>query len=224
MKVLKFGGSSVATAANIRSVMEIIREQLKIDKLIVVVSALGGTTDDLLKAGNLAASGLEDYKEQLAKVEQRHLTLVKELLPVQQQSSWLSMVKKYCNEIEDLCNGLFLLSEFTARSRDKLLSYGELMSSQIIAAAFAAGNIPAKWKDARELVRTNAAFGNAIVDFDFTNNTIITFFGKQKDKLFIVPGFIASNEELITTTLGRGGSDYTAAIIAAAMNASALEI
>lgn len=224
MKVLKFGGSSVATASNIRSVMEIIREQLKIDKLIVVVSALGGTTDDLLKAGTLAASGLEEYKEQLAKVEQRHLTLVKELLPVQQQSGWLSMVKKYCNEIEDLCNGLFLLTEFTARSRDKLLSYGELMSSQIIAAAFAAGNLPAKWKDARELMRTNAAFGNAIVDFEFTNNTITAFFGKEKDKLFIVPGFIASNEAMITTTLGRGGSDYTAAILAAAINASALEI
>jgi aspartokinase/homoserine dehydrogenase 1 len=224
MQVLKFGGTSVGNAENIERVIGIVKEKLKDERVIVIVSALGGTTDLLLHCGQLAATGDELYKEKLQEVEQRHMLAVKELIPVQQQSSLLSQVKKMCNEIEDLCNGVFLLNELSPGTIDKLVSYGELMSSQIIAAAFNAKGISAEWKDARQLIKTNSHFGNAVVDIAATNATINEWLKQNNSHLFIVPGFIASDAKNITTTLGRGGSDYTAAIIAAAVNAASLEI
>jgi aspartokinase/homoserine dehydrogenase 1 len=224
MQVLKFGGTSVANAENIEKVIAIVNEKLANDSLIVVVSALGGTTDTLLDCGKLAAAGNEKYKEKLQEIEQRHITAAKELIPVQQQSSLLSTVKKMCNEIEDLCNGVFLVNELSARTIDKLLSYGELLSSQIITAAFISKGIECKWTDAKELIKTNSDFGNAAVEFKTTNENIKAAIKKFAEKLFIVPGFVASDDKNVTTTLGRGGSDYTASIIAAAVDASSLEI
>jgi aspartokinase/homoserine dehydrogenase 1 len=224
MKVLKFGGTSVANAENIEKVIGIVKEKLNEDSLVVIVSALGGTTDALLECGKLAAAGDEIYKEKLQEIEQRHISTVKELIPVQHQSALLSLVKKMCNEIEDLCNGVFLLNELSPRTIDKLLSYGELLSSHIIAAAFVAKEIDAKWVDAKEIIKTNSDFGNALVDFTITNENIHRLLKKANDKLFIVPGFIASDVKNITTTLGRGGSDYTAAIFASAIDATSLEI
>ncbi|MFI5185912.1 MAG: bifunctional aspartate kinase/homoserine dehydrogenase I [Chitinophagales bacterium] len=224
MKVLKFGGTSVGSAENIERVISIVKERLDNDSLIVIVSALGGTTDALLECGKLAAGGNETYKDKLQEIEQRHIAAVKELIPVQHQSSLLSMVKKMCNEIEDLCNGVFLLNELSARTIDKLLSYGELLSSQIITASFIAKGINAKWINSQEVIKTNSHFGNAAVDFAVSNKNISELLKRSDDKLFIVPGFISSDSKNITTTLGRGGSDYTAAIFAAAANASLLEI
>jgi bifunctional aspartokinase / homoserine dehydrogenase 1 len=224
MKVLKFGGTSVGSAENIEKVMSIVKEKLDDDPLVVVVSALGGTTDALLECGKLAAAGQEIYLEKLHETEQRHIATVKELIPVQHQSALLSMVKKMCNEIEDLCNGIFLLNELSPRTIDKLLSYGELLSSHIITAALVAKGTAAKWIDVKEIIKTNSDFGNAAVDFAATNENIHRVLSEGNDKLFVVPGFIASDAKNITTTLGRGGSDYTAAIFAAAVNASSLEI
>ncbi len=224
MQVLKFGGTSVASAENIEKVMGIVKEKLGEELLIVIVSALGGTTDALLECGKLAAAGDETYKGKLQEGEQRHITVVKELIPVQHQSALLSLVKKMCNEIEDLCNGVFLVNELSARTIDKLLSYGELLSSQIITAAFIAKGIECKWIDAKEIIKTNSNFGNALVDFQITNNNVREFLKQASGHLFIVPGFVASDEKNVTTTLGRGGSDYTAAIFAAAADASLLEI
>jgi aspartokinase/homoserine dehydrogenase 1 len=224
MKVLKFGGTSVANAENIEKVIGIVKEKLGGESLVVIVSALGGTTDALLECGKLAASGNELYKERLQEIEQRHITTAKELIPVQHQSALLSMVKKMCNEIEDLCNGVFLLNELSHRTIDKLLSYGELFSSQIITAAFIARGIEAKWVDAQNIIKTNSDFGHAVVNFELTNENIYQLMKKADDKLFIFPGFIASDLKNITTTIGRGGSDYTAAIFAAAVDASSLEI
>ena len=223
MLVLKFGGSSVGSAENIEKVITIVKEKLKTGKLFVVVSAMGGTTDALLECGKLAAAGNEAYKEKLREIEQRHIATVKELIPVQQQSALLSLVKKMCNEIEDLCNGIFLLNELSVRTIDKLLSYGELLSSQMIAAAFAGKGTEAKWVDSREVIKTNSEFGNATVDHPVTNKNVQSLAGKS-EKLFIIPGFVASDPKNITTTLGRGGSDYTAAIFAAAIDADSLEI
>src|SRR5436190_24095732 len=132
MQVIKFGGSSVANAENINKVVAIVAQAVKKDKTVVVVSALGGVTDTLISSASTAAEGNENYKEILTQVEQRHLELVKGLIPVTQQSSVLSMIKKYCNEIEDICNGIFLLRELSARTKDRVVSYGELMSSQVI--------------------------------------------------------------------------------------------
>jgi len=109
MKVLKFGGSSVATADNINLVVSIIKETISNDKVVIVVSAMGGITDMLIQCGTLASITDEYYKTKLQEIEQRHLETVKLLIPVSQQSSILSWVKKRCNELEDICNGVFLL-------------------------------------------------------------------------------------------------------------------
>ena len=224
MQVLKFGGTSVANAENINKVVAIVKKAIIKDKTVVVVSALGGITDLLLMAAELAADGNELYKEKLITIEQRHMEAVKQLIPVAQQSQLLSLVKKGCNEIEDICNGIFLLGELTARSKDRISSYGEWLSSQIISATFSAAGTANEWKDARELIVTNSAFSIADVDFPATNEKIKQFFETRISSLFIIPGFIAADKKGITTTLGRGGSDYTAAIIASALSATTLEI
>ncbi|MBL7749384.1 MAG: bifunctional aspartate kinase/homoserine dehydrogenase I [Chitinophagaceae bacterium] len=224
MQVLKFGGTSVANADNINKVVTIVKDKIKTGKTIVVVSALGGVTDLLLNAATLAAAGDELYKEKLNIIEQRHIEAVKQLIPVANQSQLLSLVKKACNEIEDICNGIYLLRELTPRSKDRIGSYGEWLSSQIITAKFRSDGFDAIGKDARELITTNSSFTAAEVDFIQTDKTISDYFSGTAASLFIIPGFIAADKNGITTTLGRGGSDYTAAIIASAMNASVLEI
>jgi aspartokinase/homoserine dehydrogenase 1 len=172
MQVLKFGGTSVANAENMNKVSSIVQQSLvrmPQGKTIVVVSALGGVTDVLLQSGGLAAGGDESYKEQLQKVEQRHLEAVKALIPVTQQSSVLSWVKQRCNEIEDICNGVFLLGELSARTKDRIVSFGELLSSKIISSRLNAQGVENIWADSRELIRTDSHFGSAVVDFSVTN-------------------------------------------------------
>jgi bifunctional aspartokinase / homoserine dehydrogenase 1 len=224
MQVIKFGGSSVANAENIQKVIAVIQAKKTTDKLVVVVSALGGITDLLLLCCALAAEGNETYKEKIAEIESRHLTTVRDLIDVRNQSSVLSFVKTQCNEIEDICNGVFLLKELSARTKDRMVSYGELLSSKIITAALQNIQIDSTWIDARLLITTNAEYGNAAVNFAETNKKIQAYFTNNKNNLFIAPGFIAANEAGIQTTLGRGGSDYTAAIFAAALNCNNLEI
>jgi aspartokinase/homoserine dehydrogenase 1 len=224
MRVLKFGGSSVANAGNINKIVSILKERIQKEKLVVVVSALGGITDTLIDTVTLASKGDETYKDELHKIESRHLEMVKELIPISQQSRLLSLVKKHCNEIEDICNGVFLLQELTSRTRDRVMSYGELLSSQIISAKFQSEGFENKWVDARKIIVTNSHYEHAVVDFELTNEKIQNYFSNSEESVFLVPGFIASDTNGITTTLGRGGSDYTASIIAAALDASALEI
>jgi len=227
MQVLKFGGTSVANAENMNKVSSIVQQALvrmPQSKTIVVVSALGGVTDVLLQSGGLAAAGDESYKELLQKVEQRHLEAVKALIPVTQQSSVLSWVKQRCNEIEDICNGVFLLGELSTRTKDRIVSFGELLSSKIIAARLQAQGVENTWVDSRELIRTDSFYGSAVVDFAVTNSLCSNFFSAAASRLFIVPGFVAADAHGNTTTLGRGGSDYTAAIIAGAVSAQILEI
>ena len=224
MQVLKFGGTSVANAENINKVIQIALAAVKKDKTVIVVSALGGVTDLLLDAGSLAAAGDEAYQEKIAQVEQRHLEAVNKLLPPETREPLLALVVIACREIRALCNGLSLLGELTARSKDRLAHYGEWLSSQIITSAIQVHDPTAIWKDARSLIVTNANFGAAMVDFAVSNENISRFFTHATAHLFIVPGFIAADKQGITTTLGRGGSDYTAAIIAAALNVSNLEI
>lgn len=224
MQVLKFGGTSVASSENIKKVIAIVNDLLKDGKTVVVVSALGGVTDLLLGAASAAAAGEENFKEKLKEIEKRHLDAVKELIPVARQSSLLSLVKKSCNDIEDICNGVFLLRELTPRSKDRIAGYGEWLSSQIIAATFNSENIPAEWLDVDKLIVTNSSFTSAEVDFAETDKRINDYFNQAKATLFIVPGFVARDKNGIPTTLGRGGSDYTAAIIASALQADKLEI
>ena len=224
MQVLKFGGSSMANAENINKVVALVKQALTKDRIMLVVSALGGITDTLIHAGVSAAAGDETYKEKLQEVERRHLETVKALLPLTGQSSILSAVKTRCNEIEDICSGVFLLGELSPRTQDKIVSYGELLSSLIIAARFDTLGVPHEWKDSRELIRTDSNFGHATVDFATTNTQIQQYIDTSKAPVIVLPGFIAADSKDITTTLGRGGSDYTAAIFAAAIDATVLEI
>jgi aspartokinase/homoserine dehydrogenase 1 len=224
MQVLKFGGSSVKNAVNISKVVAIVKDKIKTDRTVVIVSALGGITDLLLQCCKLASENDEAYKEKLLEAEQRHLQTVKDLIPITQQSSTLSHVKTLCNEIEDICNGIFLLRELSERTKDRVVSYGELLSSQIIAAKLKSELGECEWKDSRELITTNSNFGAAAVDFAVTNKKITDYFSASSAQLYMMPGFISSDANGINTTLGRGGSDYTGAILAAGLDAELLEI
>lgn len=221
---MKFGGTSVANAANINKVIDIVKNALKKADAIVVVSALGGTTDKLIEAGRLAAAGDEKYKETLLAIEKRHLDTVKELIPVTAQSAILSEVKKQCNELEAVCEGVFMLGELSNRTLDRIVSFGELLSSFIVSYKLKSLNIIHQWGDCRKLIVTNSNFTNAAVYFEQTNEKIKAFIKANQTKLYLFPGFVAADSTGVTTTLGRGGSDYTAAIFAAAVNAKVLEI
>lgn len=221
-KVLKFGGSSVANAENIQKVVSIVKNNN--GKQIIVVSALGGVTDQLLKAGALAAIADERYKEVLQQLEKKHLDAARALIPVTNQSSCLSMVKTHCNQLEEICNSIFYLGELSPRIKDRIVSYGELLSSKIISAYMLSAGVEHDWIDSRTVIKTNSNFGFAAVNFSDTNVLINEKVAASANKIFLAPGFIASDEQGHTTTLGRGGSDYTAAIFAAAVQADCLEI
>lgn len=222
VKVLKFGGSSVANAENIKKVVEIVKDSA--GKQIVVVSALSKVTDTLIKAGTLASTGDEAYKQELAELEKKHLDAVRELLPLAHQSASLSMVKTHCNELEEICHSIFYLRELSARSKDRIVSYGELLSSKIISAYMLSLGIAHEWVDSRSVIKTNSNYGFAAVNFGLTNQLIEEKMNASDKAVFLAPGFISSDENNNTTTLGRGGSDYTAAIFAAAVKADCLEI
>lgn len=224
MQVLKFGGSSVSNAANINKVVAIVQSAVKKEPTVLVVSALGGITDQLLQIGHLAATADETYKSLLTEAENRHLDTVRELLPIQQQSATLSSVKQQFNQLDGICDGVFLLRELSPRTRDRIVSYGELLSSMIVSAKIQSLGISQIWLDSRELIITNSHHGNASVDFAETEKRIQDYIAQNPGTLYVVPGFIASDSHKSTTTLGRGGSDYTAAIFAAGVKASLLEI
>lgn len=224
MIVLKFGGTSVANAENISKTIAIVTAAMKEDKLMVVVSALGGTTDLLLGAGRSAAEGLTDYKEKLKTIEQRHFDTIQNLIPVSHQSSIIFEVKRRINELEDLCDGIFLIGEFSPKTSDKIASYGELLSSLIISQRLTSLAVDHKWVDSRDLIRTDSNYTYAAVDNKTTIAQTKKYLAENDAPLYLLPGFIAADEKGNTTTLGRGGSDYTGAIYAAAVDASRLEI
>ncbi|MFV5700065.1 bifunctional aspartate kinase/homoserine dehydrogenase I [Flavobacterium sp. ZT3R17] len=224
MKVLKFGGTSVANAQNIKLVLDIVINKAKEEKLVVVVSAFSKVTDMLQLASQKAAAGDESFKDILAEIEKKHLDALKEFIPVSEQSSLLSHIKRIVNHLETLLDGCFLLGELSARTSDTILSFGELLSSYIISEALKQNLKNSSYKDSRELIKTDNHFGKATVNFEVSNQLIADFFASNENQVVVMPGFIAASLDGINTTLGRGGSDYTAAIIAGAVNASDLEI
>jgi aspartokinase/homoserine dehydrogenase 1 len=223
-QVLKFGGSSVANAVNMGKVVEIVKSRLHRGRAAVVVSALGGVTDTLIRCGETAASGSDEYRTTITEMESRHLETVNELIPAKNRSATLSQVKKLCNDLDDICKGVLLLGELSPRTRDRILCFGELLSSRILAAAFEAQGIDADWVDSRDLIRTNSDHGRAAVDTATTDRQIQRRVKESKAGLLVLPGFIASDAKGADTTLGRGGSDFTAAILAAALDCPLLEI
>jgi aspartokinase/homoserine dehydrogenase 1 len=187
---------------------------------------MSGVTDQLIMLAQTAAQGNEAYKTIIQNIEQKHLDTVRAILPIQQQSGTLSLVKQLINELETNCEGLFMLKELSMRMQDKIISYGEILSSKIISATFESKGIKQKWIDSRDLIKTNSNYFNAAVDKPLTYSTIAKYLAAPGNAfdLYIAPGYVASDAQGNTTTLGRGGSDYTAAIYAAATDATALEI
>lgn len=224
MKILKFGGSSVASAELIKNVIEIIKSSLKKEKdLAIVFSAYHSVTDKLVTASHLAAEGNALYLDNLKELENRHLAIATELISVSKQSSVLANIKFQLNELDDILHGVFLIKELSLKTLDYILSFGERLSAYTISEILNDRKIANNFLDARSVIKTDAQFGNARVLFDLTNKNIQKYFAANK-KLQIVTGFIASTIENETTTLGRGGSDFTASILGAALNAKEIQI
>ena len=224
MFILKFGGTSVATAQNLKKVQTIIKKYSESHKVIAVVSALGGVTNQLQECATLAANGNDTYKEVLEHIEKRHLELCNELLPVKERNSTLTQAKLLLNDLEDICRGVFLIRELSPRSLDHILSYGEVLSAAIISDYLKASGLDTGLFESTKFIKTDNRFGKAAVDTNTTYREIQKQF-QTAPPVSVCPGFVASSkdDELITT-LGRGGSDYTAALIAAALQAIELQI
>ena len=224
MKVLKFGGTSVGSSDSIKKVIEIIADYKSDNTHVAMVSsAMSGVTNRLLEMGQRASKNDESYLEMLKDIEQLHFNTIKSLLKVKDQSHTLASVKKMLNELEDLMHGVFLLKELSLRSTDLLLSFGERLSCYIINAYANQQGLETELLDARQLVKTDDRFGKGRVLMDTTLNNIKDYF-KSHSRIQIITGFISSTEKNETTTLGRGGSDYTASIFGAALDAEEIEI
>ncbi len=219
MKVLKFGGSSVGTPESIRNVKHIVESTQQ--PLIVVVSALGGVTDKLIGISKQAATGNADYATELQALVERHNAMIAEIITPEKQDTLREKTDALFNELASILHGVMLIQDLTEKTADAIVAYGERLSSLICAALFD----NAEHFDARQIIRTTkGANGKQLVDFDMTGTLIRTTL-RSDVKLAVLGGFIASDAENgVTTNLGRGGSDYTAAIIAAALDAEALEI
>ncbi len=222
MKILKFGGTSVGSIEGLRNVKSIIEKEFnKNEPLVVVCSALSGITNALLSA-SVEALKQNDFSEILKSAEEKHYQIISELLPRAAQNPLLMMVKVSFNEIEDILFSVKNLGELSDRVKDRLLSYGEQMSSKIVAAFLQSENFPAVFQDSRELITTDSHFGNANVNSKNTNENLKNW--KLENQIYVVTGFIAKDKNDDTTTLGRGGSDYTAAILGSGLQADEIQI
>ncbi|MFH4966448.1 bifunctional aspartate kinase/homoserine dehydrogenase I [Gaetbulibacter sp. M235] len=223
MKVLKFGGTSVGSAKNINNVINILNSYVEKDTVICVVSAVGGITDKLLLAGNLAKNKDASFSEVFNTIKQIHLDIVSELIPVKNDSV-LDFVNNKLDTLKSLLDGIYLINELSPKTSDKLTSYGELLSSYIIAETMKSRGLSTELKNSQELIVTNSNFTKAEVDYALTNKNIKDYFNSAKQSITILPGFISNSKSGEQTTLGRGGSDFTAAIVAAALHVEQLEI
>jgi len=222
MLILKFGGTSVGTPQAIEKVIEIITENTDGQK-IVVVSAFDGVTDALIKAARSAAEGL-DYKDQVEAVRDRHLECVKYFLRGEAEENASRLVTGLTDEILRILESLSILKEVTKRSLDYVMSFGERLSARLIKEFLVArGQTGTEFLDSRLLIKTDDNFGKATVLTGETDKNIKNYIKDHKD-LQIASGFTGSTPDGVTTTLGRGGSDYSAAIFGAAAEAREIEI
>jgi len=222
MKVLKFGGTSVANAKSLTHVVDIIGDTD--EQKIVVVSALGGITNLLIEMAELASKSNPNYKIHLKTLEERHLNPIEHFVPVTQQSEIISFLKAQLNELEDMLESLFTLKELTDKSLSKVSSYGEILSSTIIYNILRHQKTDIELKDSRELIFTHIINDREVVNHKLSDTSTKTFLKKCNAKVILVPGFIAQDEDGNTTTLGRGGSDFTASLLANYSNSDVLEI
>jgi aspartokinase/homoserine dehydrogenase 1 len=224
MKVLKFGGTSVGSVESITKLLQIIeKEQSSSLKPVVVLSAMSGVTNLLSEMANKAEKGIS-FTDDLKALEERHFHIIKELLAVSKQNPVFTKLRILFNELEDILQGVMILGELTPRTRDLILSYGERCSAFMISKIAGQKHDDDLFVSAADLIKTDSNYGQARVNMDLSELLIRDFYQKNNDKIIFTTGFIASNEEGRITTLGRGGSDYTAAIIASALNAAEIEI
>ena len=218
MKVLKFGGTSVGTVESLQHVKRIVESSD--ESVIVVVSALGGITDQLINTAQLAAKGDISHLESFAKIVERHNNVINNIVPKEKQLDVISIVKPLLEELGNIYKGVSLIGDLSERTLDIIVSYGERLSSVIISHIIN----KAQHYDSRNFIKTEKQFGKHILNNELTQKLVRETFGNCNFDVVIVPGFIASNINGDITNLGRGGSDYTAAILAATLDASVLEI
>ncbi len=224
MKILKFGGSSVANAARIEQVIRIIKKESLSGRLVVVTSAFDKTTNRLEQCGELAGCGNRTYEQVLEEIQAFHNGLVENLFPKPNQAKVKEEINGLMSELGDICHGIYLLKSVFPSARDALLGFGERLSGLIMTALLNVRGVKIKAMDARSLLLTDENFGNAQVQMKLTYARIQEALAGMDGHAF-VPGFIAASASSGKwTTLGRGGSDYTAALLAAALNADSLEI
>ena len=218
--VLKFGGTSVGTKEGILNVKRIVEERAKEGHVVVVVSALGGVTDDLLRITQEAAKGSESYVETLRQLQSRHHQMVNDVIEVSHRTSLLENLDSLFAELKSILHGVCLIQDLTPKTSDAIVSYGERLSSLIVASLIHG----ATHVDARMLIKTEHRGDKHLIDFELTNQLIKDALLKAEPPV-VLGGFIAADKQTgVVTNLGRGGSDYTASVIAAAMGATALEI
>lgn len=218
MKVLKFGGTSVGTIDSLRNVKAIVEQND--EQTIVVVSALGGLTDKLISTAQNAAKGGDSYYSDFQAMIERHHNIINGLVPIELQPEVTAIVDSLLEELGNIYKGVSLIRDLSPRSLDIIVSYGERLSSTIISRIIK----DAVLFDSRFFIKTLDQFGKHVLDNDSTQKLVHETFDNANFKVAVVPGFISTDADGDITNLGRGGSDYTAAILAASLDANALEI
>ncbi len=216
---MKFGGTSVGSVNSMLNVKKIV-ESVD-DKVIVVVSALGGITDKLIKTSRMASEGDSGYEKEMKEIVNRHIEMVYTVIPAgQKRELLLDCVNELLNELKDIFQGIYLIRDLSPKTSATIVSYGERLSSIIVATLING----AQWFDSRQFIKTEKKHNKNILDAEFTNKLVCETF-KEIPEVSLVPGFISSDKTTgEVTNLGRGGSDYTASILAAALDADVLEI
>ena len=223
MIVIKFGGSSISSSKNIEKSLRIINNYK--GNVIVFLSAFGGITNLLLECGKLASLQNKEYLNKLEEIKEKHLHICKSLFDINNQSPILSFVQQNLNHLESILEGVYNLKEFSNKSSATIAGFGELMSHHIIGKLGESRGLDFLVKDSREIITTKLVkVNNNQVDFDLTKKKWDLFYKKVKQRIVIMPGFIARDNFGNDVTLGRGGSDYSASIIASICDAKKLDI
>ncbi len=223
MKILKFGGSSLESPDRISRVLDIINDVRGAGRLCVVVSAWGGVTDSLSEAARVSAQGGNRFRSLCKRLEDRHLDGIRALLDDKERQEILTLARERFRELRELLRGISMVGEFSPRTLDGILAFGERLSAPILAAALRQMGIPAEATDTRALILTDDHFGSARVEVEKTYPRIRKLFSSTNG-IRVLTGFIGATEEGDTTTMGRGGSDLTAALVGAAVRAEIVEL
>ncbi len=221
MLVLKFGGTSVANADAIRQLISILLEK-KQPRMLVVVSAMSKVTDTLISLYQKAAAHDVTYLDLLTQLETKHMEAIEQLVPMSQQIDIKGRIKMIFRELEDVCRGVYLLDELSDGTKARVMAYGERLSSEIVSVAFQHHQLPNTLVDSRDYIQTDNNYLNAKVNLKATYALMQE--NLPQANLIVAPGFISRSADGKTTVLGRGGSDYTASLYAAALQADLLEI